>query len=76
MSSYEVGGADVGAMLLGAPVAIGAALAVLTPIAGGYVLYSIGKGVHDELVREHQEALEHQIQEATKLRKRLENAKK
>lgn len=75
MSSYEVGGADVGAMLIGAPVAIGAALAVLTPIAGGYALYSIGKGVHDELVREHQEALEHQIQEAAKLRKRFENAK-
>ncbi len=76
MSSYEVGGADVGAMLIGAPVAIGVALAVLTPIAGGYALYSVGKVVHDEFVREHQEALEHQIQEAAKLRKRLENAQK
>lgn len=76
MSSYEVGGADVGAMLIGAPIAIGAALAVLTPIAGGYALYSAEKVVHDELVREHQKALENQIQEAAKLRKRLENAKK
>lgn len=76
MSSYEVGGVDVGVSLMAGTIAIGAALAVLTPVAGGYVVYKTGKTIYDELAREHQEAVERQIREQARERARLENAKK
>lgn len=73
MSSYEVGGV---ADLVAAPVAIVAALAVLAPVAGGYAIYQTGKAIHDEMVREYQEALEKQNREQAIARKRLETAQK
>lgn len=41
MSSFEVGGVGVGAGIIGGTIAVGAALAVLTPVAAGYGLYKI-----------------------------------
>ncbi|MGN0496376.1 MAG: hypothetical protein ACI4GW_09155 [Lachnospiraceae bacterium] len=75
MSSFEVGGVDVGVGLIGGTVAIGAALAVLTPVAAGYGLYKAGEAVKDELVREYREALEKQFKEKAKVRARMEMAK-
>lgn len=76
MSSYEIGGVGVGASLIAGPIAVGAAIAILTPIAGGYAVYKAGKAIYDGMVREHEEALERQIQEQARERLRLENAQK
>ena len=76
MSSYGVGGIEIGGALIVGTVAVGAALAVLTPVAGGYAVYRTGKVIYDGLVREHQEALERQFKEQARERTRLENAQK
>ena len=72
MSSYEIGGADLGATLLAGPVAIGASIAILASYAGGYAIYSAGKAIYDSLAREHQKSLERQAQEQARERARLE----
>lgn len=74
MSSYEVGGVELGATVIAGPIAIGAALAVLAPIAGGYAIVSAGKAIYDGLAREHQKALERLAQEQARERMRLEKA--
>lgn len=76
MSSYVVGGVDVVGTLIAGPVMVGTAIAVLAPVAGGYAIYKTGKAIYDELVREHQEALERQVKEQAQARVRLENAQK
>ena len=58
MSSYEVGGVDLGASIIAGPIAIGASIAILAPIVGGYAIFSTGKAIYDGLAREHQRALE------------------
>lgn len=76
MSSYEVGGVNVGMALMGGPIVIGAALAVLTPVAAGYGVYKAGITIKDMLVREHQEALERQYREEAQARARMEMEKR
>lgn len=76
MSSYGVGGVDIVDGLAGGVISIGAALAVLTPVAAGYGWYKAGEAVKDSLVRQHQEALELQYREKAQARERIEKAKK
>lgn len=74
MSSYEVGGVDLGASIIAGPIAIGASIAILAPIVGGYAIFSTGKAIYDGLAREHQRALERIAQEHARERMRYEKA--
>ena len=79
MSSYEVGDVEVRTAVTADPVIVVEALALLiaaVPAAGGYVVGRAVKFVHDELVHEHQEALERQAQEQAKARIRFEKAQR
>lgn len=74
MSSYEVGGVELGASIIAGPIAIGASIAILAPIVGGYAIFSTGKAIYDGLAREHQRALERIAQEQARERMRFEKA--
>ena len=73
MSSYEVGGVDLGASIIAGPIAIGASIAILAPIVGGYAIFSTGKAIYDGLAREHQRALERIAQEHARERTKQES---
>lgn len=50
MSSYEVGGVELGASIIAGPIAIGASIAILAPIVGGYAIFSTGKAIYVSLL--------------------------
>lgn len=65
MSSYEVGGVDLGASIIAGPIAIGASIAILAPIVGGYAILAQEKQymmVWRENIKEHWNVLHKSMQ--------------